>query len=95
VLSELQSEWAQSIPELCDAAPGTAARVTRKAWRFAGEMDEIADLCASLDIPDQFHRGAAALYGDLAIFKDAAELPTAEAVWDALGHGSDESRSQA
>jgi Domain of unknown function (DUF1932) len=41
-------------------------RVADRAWRWAPEMEEIADLCAELGLPDGIPRGAAAFYRDLA-----------------------------
>jgi hypothetical protein len=37
-------------------------RVADRAWRWAPEMEEIADLCAELDLPDGIPRGAADFY---------------------------------
>ena len=49
------------------------ARVTsRKAWRFEGEMQEIAQTFADAGLPDGFHLGAAELYARMSELK---ELP--------------------
>jgi 3-hydroxyisobutyrate dehydrogenase-like beta-hydroxyacid dehydrogenase len=40
-------------------------RVADRAWRWAPEMEEIADICAELDLPDGIARGAAAFYLEL------------------------------
>jgi 3-hydroxyisobutyrate dehydrogenase-like beta-hydroxyacid dehydrogenase len=40
-------------------------RVRDRAWRWAPEMEEIADLCAELGLPDGIPRGAAGFYRDL------------------------------
>ncbi len=48
----------------------------RKAWRFVGEMSEIADAFAARGLPDGFHRASAELYERLASFADRAEPPT-------------------
>ena len=58
--------------------------MTAKAWRFAGEMEEIADFFADAGLPAGFHRAAAVLYRRIAHFKDAAELPELVAVLAAL-----------
>ena len=58
------------------AVGGRPAGSARKAWRFAGEMDEIADAFAAAGVPDGFHRGAADVYRRLDRFKDASELPS-------------------
>jgi hypothetical protein len=59
-------------------------RVTAKAWRFAGEMDEIAATFRSAGLPGEFHAAAATLYRRLAGFKDAAATPSLEEVLAAL-----------
>jgi cytochrome c556 len=59
-------------------------QVTAKAWRFAGEMDEIADTFAEAGLPDGFHRAANEVYERMAQFKDAAELPALADVLAAL-----------
>jgi hypothetical protein len=51
-----------------------------RAWRFAGEMDEVADTFASHGVPDGFHRTAAELYRRLAGFKDDTTAGIDEAV---------------
>lgn len=38
-------------------------RSARKAWRWAPEMDEVADTCEALGLPDGMGRGAAELFG--------------------------------
>jgi hypothetical protein len=38
------------------------ARVARKAWRFVGEMEEIANAFADEDLPPGFHEAAAEIY---------------------------------
>ncbi|HEX7255288.1 MAG TPA: DUF1932 domain-containing protein [Gaiellaceae bacterium] len=39
--------------------------VADRAWRWAPEMEEIADMCAELGLPDGIARGAAAFYEEL------------------------------
>jgi len=62
VEEDLLSEWALSQPALaakCDSEIPVAAR---KAWRFEGEMQEIAATMRTAGLPDGFHLGAAQLY---------------------------------
>ena len=59
-------------------------RVTAKAWRFEGEMHEIASTFHDAGIPDGFHMAAAEVYRRMADFKDAAEMPPLEDVLKAL-----------
>jgi hypothetical protein len=85
VRDELLTEWAESLPGLTERADRTSRNVGPKAWRFIGEMSEIA---ASLDaegFPDGFHLAAADLYERLAGFKDADPGPTLADVIEELG----------
>ena len=71
VRESLIEEWQLSQPDLLkkseQAAKGTAA----KAWRFVGEMEEIAKTMNSSDLPEGFHMASAELYSLMAQFKDA------------------------
>ena len=61
---------------LANAARGSA----RKAWRWVGEMDEIAATFKGASLPDGFHRGAGEVYRRMAIYKDAPAPPSMEDV---------------
>lgn len=74
----LVAEWERTQPDL----PGRsdlALAVVARGWRFAGEMDEIADTFAAAGLPDGSARAAADIYRRLADFKDA-EVPDLDAV---------------
>ena len=75
VAEHLRSEWSISQPSLEKRSAQAALGTSRKAWRFEGEMIEIARTFAELDLPDGFHIGAAELYARMAELKD---LPPAE-----------------
>lgn len=66
----LRDEWAVSIPDLTARSEATARATSVKAWRFAGEMDEIAATFAAAGLPDGYHLAAAETYRRLAPFKD-------------------------
>ncbi len=70
----LEEEWARSQAGTLERANATIAGTAPKAWRFTGEMDEIAATFAAADLPDGFHRGAADFYERLAGFKDQNEV---------------------
>jgi 3-hydroxyisobutyrate dehydrogenase-like beta-hydroxyacid dehydrogenase len=84
VREELGAQWARDWPELMGQAEGRARRVTAKAWRFAGEMDEIASTFEAAGLPGGFHAAAAEVYRRLAGFKDREEIPALEEVLAAL-----------
>ncbi len=74
----LLREWRLSLPEM----PGVSAEAVRecapKAWRFRGEMEEIADTFAGAGLPEGFHRAAADIYRRMAGYKDTDIPPTVE-----------------
>jgi 3-hydroxyisobutyrate dehydrogenase-like beta-hydroxyacid dehydrogenase len=74
VEAALVEEWARTQPGLAarsEAAAGTA----RKAWRFAGEMDQVAGCLAEAGLPDGFARAAAEVYRRLASCKEMEADP--------------------
>jgi len=83
IQDDLMTEWSQSIPGLAEGAPDRVRRVTSKAWRFSGEMEEIAATFSAVGIPAGFHSAAAEIYQRLAGFK-GAETPELDQVLAAL-----------
>ncbi len=84
VSAALTDEWALSMPGLEAKSEDAAGHSAAKAWRFAGEMREIADTFAANGLPAGFHQAAAELYDCLASFKDAADLVALDAVIEVL-----------
>ena len=81
----LLEEWAISQPELERRSIQAAAVAAPKAWRYAGEMREIAATFEAAGLPTGFHNAAAEICERLAPFKDRTEPPPAvAAVIDAL-----------
>ncbi len=84
VRAELEREWgmrsAESVAQRRDQVRG----VTSKAWRFAGEMQEIAATFELAGLPPGFFEAACEVYTRLAGFKDAESVPELEAVLAAL-----------
>ena len=84
VRADLARQWGDAFTEQ------TVRRVcanTAKAWRFVGEMHEIADTFRGAGMPGGFHQAAAEVYERLAVFKDQDEPPAIEAVLEALLKG--------
>ncbi len=81
--STLRDEWDLSIPGLSDRLARTAAGVGPKAWRFTGEMDEIAWALEELDLPAGFHEAAAEIYTRMADLR-RVESPDVETAIDSL-----------
>jgi 3-hydroxyisobutyrate dehydrogenase-like beta-hydroxyacid dehydrogenase len=87
VWPELQRQWERDWPGFSEQSVNRARRVTAKAWRFVGEMEEISATFAGAGLPGGFHAAASDLYQRIAQFKDAPETPPLEEVLDALIQG--------
>ena len=86
VRDELETQWSRDWPGF-DRQTGERVRnVTAKAWRFAGEMAEIAATFREAGLPGEFHAAAEMIYQRLAGFKGAPETPALESVLEALVH---------
>ena len=89
----LLEEWRISqaaLEKKCDRA---AAIAVPKAWRYVGEMREIAEAFEAAGLPSGFHNAAAEICERLAGFKDQTDpAPTVLPVLNAL---RDSSRDQA
>ena len=78
----LHAKWERSQP----APPGRiqgSVRSTRKAWRWSGEIREIAQTLADVSIPAGFHSSAADVYDRLQSLKEDDEI-TLDDVLDLL-----------
>jgi len=71
----LLAEWRRSQPELPKRSEAAARDNARKAWRFVGEMEEIAATFEAAGLPGGFHQAAAVIYDRLAGYKDASTPP--------------------
>lgn len=85
----LLAEWAMSAPEVVDRATVGPVRSAAKAWRFAGEMEELAAAFRDAGLPDGAPAAAAEVYRRLAPFKDAGE-PSLDEVLALLAAGHQE-----
>ena len=84
VRKELSTQWERDEVGFSQQAERRARRVIAKAWRFAGEMDEIASTFESAGLPGGFHVAAGDVYRRLADFRGAEEFPELESVLAAL-----------
>jgi 3-hydroxyisobutyrate dehydrogenase-like beta-hydroxyacid dehydrogenase len=80
----LLSEWALSQKDLAARSERAAGETALKAWRFAGEMKEIAATFDDAGLPDGFFRAAGEIYDSLAGYKDAPGMPSVAEVAKAL-----------
>ena len=70
VTEALLAEWDLSQKGLRDSSERTALGTSPKAWRFEGEMREIASTFDAAGLPAGFHRAAAEIYERMAHFKN-------------------------
>ncbi|HWP59128.1 MAG TPA: DUF1932 domain-containing protein [Candidatus Acidoferrales bacterium] len=81
----LLEEWSISQPGLERRCIQAAEIAAPKAWRYVGEMKEIAGAFRQAGLPAGFHNAAAEICERLAPFKDRTDPPpTIGAVIDAL-----------
>lgn len=69
----LLAEWQRSMPGLGERSESSVRAAAPKAWRFVGEMQEIAAAFAASGMPDGFHRAAAEVYRRLEACQEASE----------------------
>jgi 3-hydroxyisobutyrate dehydrogenase-like beta-hydroxyacid dehydrogenase len=84
VLQELRTQWEREASDKAEKISDSIRTVTAKAWRFEGEMLEIAETLEKADIPGGFHRAAAIIYQRISAFKDALGTPPLKDVLNAL-----------
>lgn len=89
VRDELLGQWSRNGSTFAEEATERVRRVTAKAWRFAGEMDEISSTFDEVGIPGGFHASAGTIYRRIARFKDAPATPALEDVLAELNQNSD------
>jgi len=88
VTDAILGEWETSMPDLIARAEHTASAIGPKAWRFAGEMEQIAAAFAANDLPSGFHTAAAELFQALGEFKDRSPGPSLRAILAVLEAGT-------
>src|SRR5262245_54804982 len=72
----LLAEWKISQPDVVARSDRAINDNARKAWRFVGEMEEIAAALAGAGLPAGFHEAAAEIYRRLSSYKDTPVPPS-------------------
>lgn len=84
----LAEEWRRSAPDLPARLGKTVEGTVRKAWRFAGEMDEIAATFEATGLPGGFGQAAAEVYRRLDRYKDTPATPAVADVAAAIARAA-------
>ncbi len=84
VREELATQWSRGGSDFTEQTNRRVRGVTAKAWRFAGEMEEIAATFEGAGMPGGFHAAAAMVYRRITGFKDAQDVPSLADVLTAL-----------
>jgi 3-hydroxyisobutyrate dehydrogenase-like beta-hydroxyacid dehydrogenase len=84
VRPELEKQWSRGGSDFAQQTLARVSRVTAKAWRFSGEMEEIAATFEGAGLPGGFHTAARDIYDRIAEFKGADPPPSVDEVLCAL-----------
>jgi len=84
VLKKLYQQWDMDDQDFSAQANQRIARAAPKAWRFEGEMQEIAATFLEADLPGGFHQAAGEIYHRMASCKNSIEMPSLNEVLSAL-----------
>lgn len=84
VYDALGEQWNHDGEGFTEDAARRVRGSARKAWRFEGEMGEIATTFQEAGLPGDFHSGAAEIYRRLAGFQGSPATPPLKDVLDAL-----------
>ncbi len=84
VRKELENQWSRYDSESVQNNLSRVSRASLKAWRFSGEMEEIASTFESAGLPSNFHLAASDIYQRITKFKGVDALPPVEDVIAAL-----------
>ena len=84
IRDELYQQWDMDDSSFSEKVNQRVTGVTAKAWRFEGEMHEIASTFQEAGLPRGFHEAAAEIYHRMAGFKGAEHPPVLNEVLQAL-----------
>lgn len=84
VRDELYEQWDRDDSGFSEQVSRRVSGVTAKAWRFEGEMHEIASTFQEAGLPNGVHEAAAEIYHRMAGFKNSPETPLLNDVLKAL-----------
>jgi 3-hydroxyisobutyrate dehydrogenase-like beta-hydroxyacid dehydrogenase len=80
VREELHTQWELGDPGLSEQLNHRVRRASAKAWRFEGEMREIASTFREAGLPNGFHEAAAEVYHRMAGLRNSNMPPTLDEI---------------
>lgn len=83
VEADLLAEWHRSSPQT-PARSEEVAQKAEKAWRWVGEMEEIASAFHAAGLPSGFHLAAADIFRRLDVYKDTPRPPAMDETLDRI-----------
>ena len=84
VREDLETQWSRGGSDFAERTQERVQRVTAKAWRFKGEMAEIAATFRSVGLPGGFHEAAAEIYRRMEGLEKSTTVPPLDQVFRAL-----------
>jgi 3-hydroxyisobutyrate dehydrogenase-like beta-hydroxyacid dehydrogenase len=88
VRADLYRQWEMDDPGFSEQVNRRVVRATGKAWRFAGEMEEISATFEAAGLPGGFHQAAAKVYRRI-VDAEPGRLERVDQVLAALLHKTD------
>lgn len=84
VREELYQQWDMDEQGFSEQVNRRVTRVTAKAWRFEGEMKEIAETFREAGLPGEFHEAAAQIYHRMSGLKNSTGTPSLRDILEKL-----------
>ena len=80
VRKELEELWTRSSDEFTTRTHRRIQVGSQKAWRFSGEMKEIASTFKDAGVPNGIYLSASDIYELIKNFKDREDMPSIEEI---------------
>ena len=88
VREELCQQWDMDDSDFSEQVTRRVIRATTKAWRFEGEMREVAATFQLAGLPNGFHEAAAEVYHRMANLKNSTMSHTMDEILDTITSGT-------
>ena len=84
VKGELETQWNKFWPDFTQKTQSEINNALPKAWRFSGEMAEIAATFTAAGLPNGFHNSAEEIFQALSEYKDSKTTPDINEVFSLI-----------